>query len=82
MSCHVQYFSKCAFYSFVGGLDLKHLYPVDYRTELREAKARIDLPFYRAFLDEFGFSLDFLLHAIESQLKETGTLPQIYSFFV
>ena len=60
--------------SLIGGLDKKHLCPVDYRTELREAKARVDLPFYRAFLDEFSFSLDLLLHAIESQLRETGTV--------
>ena len=46
--------------------------PVDYRTESREAKARVDLPAHRAILDEFGFSLDLLLHALESQLKETG----------
>ena len=56
-----------------GGMDQKHLCPVDYRTELREPKARVDLPFYRAILDEFGFSLDLLLHAVESQLRETGT---------
>ena len=59
-------------YSLVGGLDKTHICPVDYRTELREAKARVDLPFYRAILDEFGFSLDLMLHAIESQLRETG----------
>ena len=29
-------------------LDPEHLCPVDYRTELREAKARVDLPAYRA----------------------------------
>jgi hypothetical protein len=45
---------------------------VDYRTELREAKARVDFPFYRVILDEFDFSLDLLLHAIESQLRESG----------
>ena len=61
-------------YSLIGGLDQKHLCPVDYRTELREAKARVDLPFYRAVLDEFSFSLDLLLHAIESQLRESGML--------
>ena len=43
--------------------------------ELREAKARVDLPFYRGVLDEFSFSLDLLLHAIESQLRESGMLP-------
>ena len=51
---------------------MEHLCPVDYRTEIREAKARVDLPAHRAVLDEFGYSLDLLLHAIESQLKETG----------
>ena len=82
------YFSICcALYKFVGGLDQKHLCPVDYRTELREAKARVDLPFYRAVLDEFDFSLDLLLHAIESQLNESGTFPHfnfefIYSYTV
>ena len=54
-------------YSFIGGLDKKHLCPVDYRTDLREAKARVDLPFYRAILDEFSFSLDLLLHAISCE---------------
>ena len=51
---------------------MEHLCPVDYRTEIREAKARVDLPAHRAVIDEFGYSLDLLLHAIESQLKETG----------
>ena len=57
---------------YTGGLDAEHMCPVDYRTELREAKARVDLPAHRAVLDEFGYSLDLLLHALESQLKETG----------
>ena len=57
-----------------GGLDSDHLCPVDYRTELREAKARVDRPAHRVILDEFGYSLDLLLHALESQLKETGLL--------
>ena len=61
-------------YLLIGGLDKKQLCPVDYRTDLQEAKARVDLPFYRAILDEFSFSLDLLLHAIGSQLRETGTL--------
>lgn len=51
-----------------------HMSPVDYRTETREAKARVDLPWNRATLDEFGYSVDLLLHALESQLKETGLL--------
>ena len=59
---------------FPGGLDADHLCPVDYRTELREAKARVDRPANRAILDEFSYSLDLLLHALESQLKETGVL--------
>ena len=46
--------------------------PVDYRTEMREAKARVDLPWNRVNLDEFGYSIELLLHALESQLKETG----------
>ena len=57
---------------YKGGLDPDHVSPVDYRTELREAKARVDLPAHRAILDEFGYSLDLLLHALESHLKETG----------
>ena len=61
-----------------GGLDQRHLCPVDYRMELREPKARVDLPFYRAILDEFGFSLDLLLHAVESQLRETGTQTLLF----
>ena len=32
----------------------------------------MDLPAHRAVIDEFGYSPDLLLHAIESQLKETG----------
>ena len=64
-------------YSLIGGLDQKHLCPVD-RTELREAKARVDLPFYRAVLDEFGFSLDLLLHAIESCCENPVRFPLIF----
>ena len=45
---------------------------MDYRTELREAKARVDQPAHRVILDEMGYSLDLLLHALESQLDETG----------
>ena len=62
------------FCKLVGGLDVEHLSPVDYRTELREAKARVDLPAHRPLLDEFDFSLELLLHALESQLKESGNL--------
>ena len=58
--------------SHTGGLDPDCLCPVDYRTEMREAKARVDLPANRAMLDEFGYSVDLLLHALQSQLKETG----------
>ena len=57
---------------YVGGLDQRHLSPVDYRIEPREAKARVDLPFYRAVLDEFGFTRELLLHALESNLIESG----------
>ena len=66
-------------YSFIGGLEKKHLCPVDYRTELREATARVDLSFYRAVLDKFGFLPDLLLHAIESQFWESGSLSIIFS---
>ena len=59
-------------YTSIGGLDESRLSPVDYRTEMREAKARVDLPWNRVNLDEFGYSVDLLLHALESQLKETG----------
>ena len=62
---------------YTGGLDSDHLCPVDYRTELREAKARVDRPANRAILDEFGYSVDLLLHALQSQLKETGVLLNI-----
>ena len=55
-----------------GGLDESRLSPVDYRTEMREAKARVDLPWNRVNLDEFGYSVDLLLHALESQLKVAG----------
>ena len=53
--------------------------PVEYRTGLRKAQARVKLPAYRAgaILDEFAYSLDLLLHNIESQLtqlKEIGLL--------
>ena len=67
-------------FSSIGGLDQKHLCPVEYRTELRETKARVDLPFNRAILDELGFSLDLLLHAVESQLRETGKTPYEYFY--
>ena len=59
---------------FAGGLDQEHMCPVDYRTETRESKARVDLPTNRAILDELGFSQELLLHALQSQLKETGKL--------
>ena len=58
-----------------GGLDSDHLCPIDYRTELRQAKARVDRPAIRAILDEFGYSIDLLLHALESHLRETGVQP-------
>ena len=58
--------------NYIGGLDESHLSPVDYRTEMRKAKVRVDLPWNRLNLDEFGYSVDLLLHALESQLKETG----------
>ena len=45
---------------------------MDYRTELQEAKARVGLQAHRALLDEFDFSLDLVLHTLESQLKESG----------
>ena len=69
----IWYAHTCTIFSkLAGGLDVEHLSPVDYRTELREAKARVDLPAHRALLDEFDFSLDLLLHALESQIKESG----------
>ena len=37
-----------------------------------EAQASVDLPWNRVNLDEFGYSVDLLLHALESQLKVTG----------
>ena len=40
--------------------------------EMREIKARVDLPGNRAALDEFGYSLELLFHALSSQLVETG----------
>ena len=47
---------------------------------MREAKARVDLPANRAMLDEFGYSVDLLLHALQSQLKETGEFTfQLYA---
>ena len=33
---------------FIGGLDNETLSPVDYRTELRVAKARVDMPAHSA----------------------------------
>ena len=50
-----------------------------YRTELREAKARVDLPAHRAILDELGYSMDLLLHALESQLLNGLHDPVSYS---
>ena len=58
--------------NYIGGLDELHLSPVDYRREMREAKARVDLPWNHVNLDEFGYSVDLLLHALESQLQEAG----------
>ena len=69
----IWYVHTCTIFGkLAGGLDVERFSLVDYRTELREAKARVDLPAHRAFLDEFDFSLDLLLHALESQLKESG----------
>ena len=64
--------------SYAGGLDEDHLCPVDYRTDIREAKARVDRPENRAILDELGYSVDLLFHALESQLKETGVLSNTH----
>ena len=33
---------------------------------------RLDLVCHRAILDEFGFTVDLLLHALKYQLTETG----------
>ena len=56
----------------IGGLDEARLCPVDYRTDMQEMEVRFDLPCNRLILDEFGYSRDLLLYAIQSQLKDTG----------
>lgn len=71
-NCFHLYLCRNNVLHYAGGLDPEHVCPVDYRTELREAKARVDLPAYRAILDELGYSPELVLHAIESQMKETG----------
>ena len=49
--------------------------------EPREAAVRVDLPAHRAFLDEFEFTLDLLLHTLESKLNETGTQRHRFPHF-
>ena len=71
----------------IGGLDEARLCPVAYRTDIQEMKAREDLPCNRVILDEFGYSSDLLLHAIQSELKETGvyiakSILNFYSSFL
>ena len=54
------------------GLDDSYLLSESDPLGLREAKARIDLPWNRVILDEFGYSIDLLLSALESHLQLKG----------
>jgi len=60
------------YFNFLGGLDPTNISAVEYRTELREAKARVDFLMNRVILDDLDFSVDLLLHVLESRLIESG----------
>ena len=60
------------FLIFLGGLDPTNIFAVEYRIELREAKARVDFSLNGVIYDDLDFSVDLLLHALESRLIESG----------
>lgn len=47
---------------------------MNYRRDVREANALIDLPASRTAHDEFGCSNELLFHALKYQLEENGML--------
>ncbi len=51
-----------------------------YRIEIREVKARMELDRYRVLMDEFDYQFDLISYAIEIHNKEAGIFSILSGF--